>query len=89
MILEIHDEEREVDDRIAVAEGVVELDAVDDLEVARRRAVGEEVDVVEAEVAVAVAGDVARRSPDAIEVRELGDGRSRASFDYLVLAQRR
>jgi hypothetical protein len=55
---QVHDEEGEVGDRVGAAELVRELDAVEDDEVARRGALGEEVEVLEAEVAVGVAGDL-------------------------------
>ena len=67
-------EEGHVGHRVGVAEPLVELDAVDDDQVGRRRSVGEEVDVVQVQVAVAVARH-APVGPSLDQRPERGQGR--------------
>ena len=55
MEAQVHRQERRVGDWVGVAEALVELNAIDDDEVARRRPLGKEVDMVQVQIAVSVA----------------------------------
>ena len=70
---QLHHQERHVRHRIGRAEGLVELDAVDDEDIRGRRAIGKEIDVIEPQVAVRVAGHPPR-DPGLDQRLELREG---------------